>query len=101
MITNAAFDKAALCKIAGMGHDGYARSIRPVHTSMDGDSIYAVSVGRVQADQDVVGALAAEVISEAVIRAVFSAESAYGIPAASGLTWLSRGYAAAEGNTAP
>ena len=90
VITNAAFEKAALCKIAGMGHDGYARSIRPVHTSMDGDSIYAVSVGRVAADPDVVGTLAAEVVSEAVIRAVFCAESAYGIPAASGLTWLSR-----------
>ncbi len=85
IVTNADFSKAALCKIAGMGHDGYARSIRPVHTSYDGDSIYAVSVGSVQADQEAVGTLAAEVISEAIIRAVQSAESAYGIPAASEL----------------
>ena len=81
IITNAAFDKAALCKIAGMGHDGYARSIRPVHTSFDGDSIFAVSAGNVEADQEVVGSLAAEVISEAIIRAVESADSAYGHPA--------------------
>ena len=85
IITNAAFDKAALCKIAGMAHDGYARSIRPVHTSADGDSIYAVSVGEVKADRDVIGALAAEVISEAIKRAVQNAESAYGFPSAGGL----------------
>lgn len=80
VMTNAAFDKAKLCKIAGMAHDGYARSIQPVHTSADGDSIYAVSVGSVQADQDVVGLLAAEVVSTAITRAVQNAEGAYGYP---------------------
>lgn len=85
VVTNAAFDKAQLCKIAGMAHDGYARSIRPVHTSADGDSIYAVSVGEIRADQDLVGMLAADVVSEAITRAVKSAESAYGHPAASDL----------------
>ena len=87
ILTNASFAKPALCKIAGMGHDGYARSINPVHTSFDGDSIYAVSVGDVEADQEVVGALAAEVISEAIVRAVQSAESAYGFPAARDLAF--------------
>ena len=82
VMTNADFSKAQLCKIAGMAHDGYARSIRPVHTSVDGDSIYAVSAGSVHADQDLAGMLAAEVVSEAVTRAVLSAESAYGFPAA-------------------
>ena len=85
IVTNGAFSKAALCKIAAMGHDGYARSIRPVHTTLDGDSIYAVSVGDIPADQDVVGSLAAEVVSEAIIRAVYSAESAYGLPSATEL----------------
>lgn len=80
VITNAKFDKAKLCKIAGMAHDGYARSIQPVHTSADGDSIYAVSIGTVQANQDVVGLLAAEVVSAAITRAVKNAESAYGYP---------------------
>ena len=85
VITNAAFQKAQLCKIAGMAQDGYARSIRPVHTSADGDSIYAVSVGNVAADQDVIGILAAEVVSEAILRAVENAESAYGYPSAAEL----------------
>lgn len=85
VITNAKFDKAALCKMAGMCHDGYARSIRPVHTSFDGDSIFAVSAGDVEADQEVVGTIAADVISEAIIRAVTSAKSAYGHPSASDL----------------
>ena len=85
IITNAAFRKPALCKIAGMAHDGYARSIRPVHTSADGDSIYAVSVGDVAADQDLVGTLAADVMSEAILRAVDHVESGYGFPSASEL----------------
>ncbi len=82
VVTNAQFDKSRLGKIAGMAHDGYARSIRPVHTSADGDSIYALSVGAVSADQDLVGILAADVMSRAIIRAVENAESAYGFPAA-------------------
>lgn len=81
VITNASFDKAQLCKIAGMAHDGYARAIRPVHTSADGDSIYAASVGELEADQDLVGILAAEAVSEAILRAVQNAEGAYGFPA--------------------
>ena len=87
LLTNGDFDKAALCKISGMGQDGLARSIRPVHTSFDGDSVYAVSCGRVKADQDAVGMLGAELISEAIVRAVESAESAYGFPASRDLPW--------------
>lgn len=81
ILTNARFGKAQLCKIAGMGHDGYARAIRPVHTSADGDSLYAVSLGDVAADQDVVGALAARVVAEAILRAV-RVRGAYGLPGA-------------------
>ena len=82
VMTNAYFEKPALCKIAGMTHDGYARSINPVHTSADGDSIYAVSLGDIKADLDIVGVLAAEVMCEAIKSAVNNAESAYGLPAA-------------------
>lgn len=82
IITNAKFTKTKLCKIAAMGHDGYARSIRPIHTTADGDSIYAVSTGELKADMDIVGTVAAKVISEAILRAVYSAEDAYGFPAA-------------------
>ncbi|MBQ0078314.1 MAG: P1 family peptidase [Eubacterium sp.] len=82
IITNGKFDKNQLTKIASMAHNGYARSIRPVHTTADGDTIYGLSVGKVDADLDMVGTLAAEVMSEAIVRAVSSAEGAYGFPAA-------------------
>ena len=85
VITNAAFTKTQLCKIAGMAQNGLARCIDPVHTSADGDSIYALSAGSVNADQDLAGTLAAHAVSEAVLRAVRSAESAYGFPAAKDL----------------
>ena len=88
IVTNAAFDKAQLCKIAGMAHDGFARSIDPVHTSADGDSIYALSVGEIRADMDLVGTLGAEVLSEAVLRVAASAASAYGLPSAGDLGFL-------------
>lgn len=81
ILTNARFDKSQLCKIAGMAQNGYARAIRPVHTSADGDSIYALSLGEVDADKDMVGTLAADVMAEAILRAVRSAEGAYGFPA--------------------
>lgn len=85
LITNGKFPKTQLCKIASMAHNGYARSIRPVHTTADGDSIYALSSGDVPADLDMVGTLAAEVMSEAIIRAVKHAESAYGYPSVTGM----------------
>lgn len=85
VMTNAAMDKTQLCKLAAMARNGYARSIRPVNTSVDGDSIYAVSVGTVDADRDLVGTLAAEVMCEAILRAVTGAESAYGYIAAKDL----------------
>ena len=78
ILTNAKFCKTELSKIAGMTHNGYARSIRPVHTTADGDSIYAMSVGEVAADMDMVGTLAADVMSEAILRAINAADSAYG-----------------------
>ena len=85
VVTNARMTKSQLCKIAGMTHDGYARAIWPTHTSADGDTIYAVSVGSVEADQDLLGMMAAEVMGEAILRAVYSAESAYGFIAAKDL----------------
>ena len=83
IITNGSFDKAQLTKIAAMGHDGMARSIEPVHTSADGDSLYALSVGQVRADMDLAGTLAAQAVSRAITNAVMSAESSFGYPAAS------------------
>lgn len=85
IITNGKFDKAQMNKIATMAHNGYARTINPVHTSMDGDSIYAMSVGDVPADMDMVGTLAANVMGHAVCDAVKKAQDAYGLMCATTL----------------
>ncbi|MBR0290204.1 MAG: P1 family peptidase [Selenomonadaceae bacterium] len=69
-ITNGNFDKTQLTKIASMTQNAYARSIKPVGILADGDTIYAASVGEVSADLNMVGTLAAEVMSEAIRRAV-------------------------------
>lgn len=82
VIINAKFNKSQLCKISGMSLNGYARSINPVNTSADGDTIYALSVGNHDADIDLVGTLAADAVSEAIIRAVERSEGAYGFPSA-------------------
>lgn len=70
VFTNAKFNKTQLCKLAGMTHDAYARCIRPIHTSMDGDSIYAMSLGNIDAPLDLVGTLANRVMCEAIRRSV-------------------------------
>ena len=79
VVTNGMFDKTPLTKLAGMAHNGYARAIRPVHTTADGDSIYALSLGDVPGDINVVGAMAALTMERAILRAVQSAGSAYGL----------------------
>ena len=85
VLTNGAFNKAELGKIAAMAHNGYARAIRPVHTTADGDSIYALSVGTQTADLNAVGSLAAYVMGKAISRAVQAAEPMFGLPSASSL----------------
>ena len=81
VVTNCVFRKPKLCKIAGMTHNGYARAIRPVHTTADGDSIYALSVGDVPGDVNLVGTMAAYAMERAIVRAAAAAESAYGFKA--------------------
>jgi L-aminopeptidase/D-esterase-like protein len=80
--TNAALSKEQANKVAQMAQDGVARCIRPSHTMHDGDVMFALSLGDKRADVTVVGALAAEVIAEAIVRAVEKAETLGGIPAA-------------------
>ena len=58
ILTNAKLTKAQANKIASMAHNGYARTIRPVHTSSDGDTTFAMASQQVEAQPDVVGALA-------------------------------------------
>jgi L-aminopeptidase/D-esterase-like protein len=79
VVTNATLTKAQAKKVASMAHDGYARTMRPAHTMVDGDTIFAMATGGVDADISVVGLLAARVVAQAVVRAVTESESAYGL----------------------
>lgn len=81
LIINGKFDKTQMNVIASAANNGYARTIRPVNTSADGDSIYALSVGSVPASVDAVSSIGAYVMGKAVNRAVYQAEDAYGLPA--------------------
>lgn len=80
--TNAALTKEQINKVAQMAQDGIARCIKPSHTMHDGDVVFALSLGDKRADVTVVGAVAAEVVAEAIVRAVQKAETMGGIPAA-------------------
>jgi L-aminopeptidase/D-esterase-like protein len=82
--TNRPLTKAQATKIAQMAHDGLARVIYPIHTPADGDTIFALSTGTDAGAVDIgrIGALAADVTSEAVLRAVRQATSLPGYPAA-------------------
>ena len=77
IITNAKFTKSQMGKIASMAHNGFARAIKPVHTTLDGDSIYAMSVGDINANLDAVGTIAAIVMGKAINNAVKSAEASH------------------------
>ena len=85
MATNARLTKPQANKVAQMAHDGLARAIYPVHTTVDGDVVFAASTGGVEAAPDVVGAWGARMIEESIVRAVRAAEGMYGIPAAQDL----------------
>ena len=85
--TNVAYSKTQLGKIAMMANSGGAWAIRPYHTTGDGDQLFAVSTGRLKADVpvSVMGALAAEVVAEAIVRGVMAAKSVPGWTAAADL----------------
>ena len=84
--TTAALDAGGVNRLATLGHDGLALAVRPAHTSFDGDTVFAVSVPGGEANSPDVLALeqaAAEVVAEAIVRAVRAATPLHGIPAAS------------------
>jgi L-aminopeptidase/D-esterase-like protein len=81
--TNAKFDKAQATKVAQMAQDGLARTIRPAHTMLDGDTVFALATGQKKADVSIVGAYTAEILAQAIVRAVQAARPAGGLPAAS------------------
>ena len=79
--TNARLSKEEANIVARMAHDGLARAVRPAHTMLDGDTIFALATGKKKADVNIVGAYAAEAMAMAIVRAVKAAESAGGLPA--------------------
>jgi L-aminopeptidase/D-esterase-like protein len=81
--TNARLDKEQANKVAQMAQDGLARTVRPAHTMLDGDTIFALSTANRRADVNIVGAFAAEVFAQAILRAVRAARPVAGLPAAS------------------
>lgn len=69
--TNGKFNKTELRKIASMTHNGYARAIRPVHTMMDGDTIFSLATNKIKADLNLVGSLGAKVMARAIANAIY------------------------------
>jgi len=85
--TNAYLNKEGANKMAQMAHDGLARAILPAHTMFDGDTVFALATGQEPkrgggCDPSVVGAAAAEALTRSIVRAVRTAESLGGVPAA-------------------
>lgn len=81
VVTNACLTKEQANKLAQMAQDGIARAINPSHTMHDGDTIFALSLGDKITDITILGSVAAEVMSNAIVRAVHQAETLAGIPA--------------------
>ena len=79
--TNAKLDKAQCKKISQMAHDGYARSIFPIHTPHDGDTIFTMATGEIEtgADLTLIGSIAVEVMQKSIVNAVKNAQKINGI----------------------
>ncbi len=82
--TNATLTKAEATKVAQMAQDGLARAIYPAHTPGDGDTVFSLATGTLSGTASVstIGALAADVMAEAIVRAVQAATGIPGFPAA-------------------
>jgi L-aminopeptidase/D-esterase-like protein len=76
--TNAKLTKEEANKVAAMAQDGIARSIRPAHTMLDGDTIFSLATGKKQGDVNLIGAYAAEAVSQAIISGVKAAKTIEG-----------------------
>src|SRR3972149_6291768 len=84
--TNANLTKEEVNKVAQMAHDGLARGIRPAHTMLDGDTLFALATGEMSVDVNIVGAYAAEVTAQAILNGVRAAESLAGWPSIKSLS---------------
>ena len=82
VLTNAKLTKAQATKVSSTTHDAYARAIKPVHTSNDGDTIFTFASGEVESSTDAVAIVATEAMQQAIENAVLHAKGAYGLSAA-------------------
>lgn len=82
LITNAILTKSQANKLASILHDAYARAIKPVHSTLDGDTIFVLSTCTQEVNFDAFAALATDVMQYAIIDGAASARGAYGLPAA-------------------
>lgn len=82
--TNAKLSKAQASRMALMADDGFARAIYPSHTNGDGDTIFSIATGRWAGEADItlIGALAADTMAHAIVRAATQATGVANVPAA-------------------
>lgn len=80
--TNARLDKNSACKVAALAHHGLVRAISPVHTTFDGDLVFTLASGPIEADLNGLGIMAARVLQLAIYDAIYSAKGLPGLPAA-------------------
>jgi L-aminopeptidase/D-esterase-like protein len=81
IVTNANINKSQANKLASVTHDGIARAVRPSHSIYDGDTIFTMATGEINANQDAVGLLAVHAVEQAFVSAVRNDESLCGFPA--------------------
>lgn len=79
IITNAKLSKAQCKKVAQVAHNGYARAISPIHTTLDGDTIFSIATGEIESSIDVIANIGSEVMQEAIYKAIESSESVGGL----------------------
>jgi len=82
IMTNGKLTKAQCTKLASIAHDGYARAIKPVHSTADGDTIFVMATGEVEVNFDALAVIATDQVSKAIAKGILSAESDYGLKAA-------------------
>ena len=80
--TNAKLNKEEINKVAQMAHNGLAAVVRPAHAMLDGDTIFALATNKKKADVNIVGAYAAQVVTQAIINGIFAAKTVASIPSA-------------------
>lgn len=79
--TNAKLTKAECKKVSQVAHNGYAKTIFPIHTPHDGDTIFTMATGEIETDMTLLSSIATEVVEKSVINAIKNVNSVKNIPA--------------------